>query len=262
MPKIAPPGGVVDWPATEGALGVVGVAPWATLDFCRALYGAVSAQKDWHFPRLLLDINTKIPSRGRHLQLGETDPSGAIAATIDELARQGATIAVVVCNTAHILYERWARNAPIPVLHIIDETVRAALESGAKRATALGSASLAKANLYAHRASALGLSCSNPTADDQAVVDQLIAAIKLTGGLDAPLRQAAGAVLTGLKSGGVDTVIGGCTELSLLESSCAEVGMRFVDSNVALGRAALNRLGLPAGRIEPATSGGGPVSTL
>jgi aspartate racemase len=229
----------------------VGVAPWATLDFCRALYRSVAAKKDWHFPRLLLDINTKIPSRGRHLQLGETDPSETIAATIDELARQGATLAVVVCNTAHILFERWARNPPIPVLHIIDETARHALECGARRATALGSASLAQSGLYEKRAKALGLDCSNPPPAEQGVVDELIAAIKLSGELDISHRQAARDVLAGLKSAGIDTVVAACTELSTLESSCTEAGLQFIDSNVALGRAALNRLGLPAGLILP-----------
>src|SRR5690348_692419 len=144
MPRILPPGGEVDWPQDEGVLGVVGVAPWATLDFARALYRQVNARKDWHYPRVLLDINTKLPSRGRHLQLGETDPSEAIAATIDELARQGATLAVVVCNTAHILFDRWSRNAPIPILHIIEETVRAAQGAGACKVVALASASLAQ----------------------------------------------------------------------------------------------------------------------
>jgi aspartate racemase len=251
MPRIAPPGGVVDWPANEGTLGVVGVAPWSTLEFCRALYREISVTKDWHFPRVLLDINTKIPSRGRHFQLGETDPSEAIAATIEELARQGATVAVVVCNTVHILYDRWARNAPIPILHIIDETVRYALACGARHAIAFGSASLAQSDLYPERARALGLACSNPGSVDQPVVDGFIAAVKLTGGLDAEQRQAASGLLAKLKSAGIDTVIGGCTELSALESSCVEAGLKFIDSNVALGRAALACLGLPPGRILP-----------
>jgi aspartate racemase len=251
VPNIAPPGGVVDWPADEGTLGVVGVAPWSTIEFCRALYGEIRVTKDWHYPRVLLDINTKIPSRGRHFQLGETDPSDAIAATIAELASQGATLAVVTCNTVHILYERWARNAPIPVLHIIDETARYALSRGARRAAALGSVSLAQSNLYTERAKALGLDCENPAPADQIIVDELIAAIKLSGGLDDSQRQAARRLLAGLKAAGIDTVIGGCTELSALENSCSEAGLRFIDSNVALGRAALSRMGLPAGRIVP-----------
>ncbi len=249
MPRIAPPGGEVDWPEKEGTLGVVGVAPWATLDFCRALYREIGASKDWHFPRVLLDINTKIPSRGRHLQLGEADPSDAIAATIAELAGQGATVAVVVCNTAHILFERWARAAPIPVLHIIEETIGYARRSGAQRISALVSASLAAHDLYGERARAQGLHCSNPESADQRLVGELIEAIKMAGALSVPQRQAVRELLAGMKSAGIDTVVAGCTELSVIESACAEAGLRFIDSNVALGRAALSRLGLPAGRV-------------
>ena len=82
MPIIRPPGGDVNWPEDEGTLGIVGVAPWATINFCKLLYGLIKAEKDWHYPRIIADINTKIPSRGRYFQLGETDPSPAIAMTI------------------------------------------------------------------------------------------------------------------------------------------------------------------------------------
>jgi aspartate racemase len=250
MPRILPPGGVVDWPAAEGTLGVVGVAPWATLDFCRALYAQVNASKDWHYPRLLLDINTKLPSRGRHLQLGETDPSPAIAATIDELARQGATLVVVVCNTAHLLFERWANHSSIPLLHIIEETTRHAGERGARHIAALASASLAEHDLYGERARQHGLSSARLESGDQALVNQFIEAIKVSGQLDTAQLAAAGHLLGKLRSAGVDTVIAGCTELSVLQVPSVEAGLRFVDSNAALARAALTRLGLPAGRIR------------
>jgi aspartate racemase len=251
MPRIEPPGGPVDWPAGEGALGVVGVAPWATVEFCRALYQAVGATKDWHYPRVLLDINCKLPSRGRHLQLGETDPSEAIAATIEELARQGATLAVVVCNTAHILFERWARNSSIPVLHIIEETTRRAIELKARRVAALVSASLADYDLYGQRARTYGLSCVRLEPGDQAIVNELIAAIKVAGSPGAAGAQAARSLLERLKARGVDTIIAGCTELSLLDAVCNDLSLRFVDSNAALARAALSRLGLPTGLILP-----------
>jgi aspartate racemase len=102
MPKIKPLGGEVDWPIDEGTLGIVGVAPWATLEFCKVLYTRVLATKDWHYPRVIVDINTKLPSRGRYFQLGETDPSPAIKESISELHLQGATVVVVPCNTAHV----------------------------------------------------------------------------------------------------------------------------------------------------------------
>ncbi|HKU88633.1 MAG TPA: amino acid racemase [Steroidobacteraceae bacterium] len=251
MPRILPPGGAVDWPADEGVLGVVGVAPWATLDFARALYRQVDASKDWHYPRLLLDINTKLPSRGRHLQLGETDPSPAIAATIEELARQGATLAVVVCNTAHILFERWAAGSPIPLLHIIEETTRHAGDCGARNIAALASASLAEHDLYGKSAGRRGIGSTRIDATDQALVNRFIEAIKVSGKLDAEQLRDAGSLLVKLRAREVDTVVAGCTELSVLESTAREAGLRFVDSNAALARAALIRLGVSAEKLRP-----------
>lgn len=248
MPEIAPPGGAVDWPSDEGAIGVVGVAPWATLDFCRALYAEIHAAKDWHFPRVLLDINTKIPSRGRHLQLGETDPSPAIAATIRELAAQGATVAVVVCNTAHILYDRWATGSPVPVPHIVQETVALAAQQGGRRVTPLVSSSLAEHDLYGREVELAHLECRRLSSEHQRVVSHLIEVIKVQGALDPARQEDAQRLLSALRQDGVDTVLAGCTELSSLAPLCAAVGLKVVDSNVALARAALAQLRLPSDR--------------
>jgi len=248
MPRILPPGGEVDWPREEGTLGVVGVAPWATVEFLRALYGQVRATKDWHYPRVLLDANSKIPSRGRHLQLGETDPSGAIAATIAELAAQGATVAVVLCNTAHLLFERWSRGAPIPVLHIVDETVAIAASQGARSAVAFTSSSLAQSDLYGRMAAGRGFRCARPTPPEQKLVDEIIASVKVSGSFERGQADRLGAVLARLSAEEVDTVIAGCTELTGIASLCDDAALRVVDSNVALARAALGRLNLSSER--------------
>ncbi len=250
MPVIPPPGGEVDWPASEGTLGVVGVAPWATLEFCRELYERVRASKDWHFPRVLIDVNTKIPSRGRHLQLGEADPSEAIAATIRQLAAEGATVAVVICNTAHILYERWATGSPVPVLDIIEETIVAAGASGAACVAPLVSASLADRDLYGLRARARGLSCRALPAGGQQLVERLIESVKVSGSFGRAGETDLRALLGELAASGVDTVVAGCTELSGVRRIAASAGLRFVDSNAALAEAALRRLRMPPDRIR------------
>ena len=216
------------------------MAPWATLEFCKALYGQCRAEKDWHFPRVLLDINTKIPSRGRHLELDEINPSKFIAQTIKELAGQGATVAVVACNTAHILYEQWSKHAPIPVLHIIEETIHFALDSGAMKVAPLVSSSLSRADLYGKQADALGVACYRLKPELQEIVSSLIETIKTSGSIQD--QAALDTLWLRLKAMNVDTVVAGCTELSILEPSCLSAGMRFVDSNYALARAALRRI--------------------
>jgi aspartate racemase len=238
MPKITPPGGDVAWPEDEGILGVVGVAPWATLQFCQIFYSLIDARKDWHYPRVLLDINTKLPSRGRHLQLGERDPSPFIAETIAELAANGATVAVVACNTAHILFDRWAVDAPIPVINIIDAVIGAAKVQGAIKVATLASGSLAAYDLYNRCAEEAGLTCCRLSAEYQAWVSSFIEQVKVGGELSGEGLAKLDLLIDYLKGQGIDTVLLGCTELSVLGPRMRVSGFTVIDSNLALAEAA------------------------
>lgn len=242
MPRIEPVDDMVSWPQNEGVLGVVGVAPWATIEFCRAFYALIQAEKDWNYPRVLLDINTKLPSRGRHLQLGERDPSPYIAETISELAANGATVAVVVCNTAHILYERWFRNSPIPIINIMDAVIAQAQRHQARHVVTLTSNSLAEYDLYGRKAEAAGLSCHRLNPHYQAFVGNFIEQVKKRGRLADEGQMELKQLLTYLKTQPIDTVLLGCTELSVLRDALQKQGYVVIDSNEALAQASYDAI--------------------
>lgn len=239
MPTVLPVDDAVGWPPDEGVIGVVGVAPWATLDFLRALYRMVPARKDWHYPRVLCDINCKLPSRGRHLELGERDPSPFIAETIGELAAMGATVVVVPCNTAHILYDRWALNAPVAVPSIVDATVTAIRAQGARRIAVFASEAIACRDLYGKALRAAGLEPVKMDAKGQALVSMAIAEVKVRSELSADILHRIDDLLQQLTSGGMDGAILGCTELAGLEARCRELFGAVAESNAALAVAAL-----------------------
>lgn len=239
MPHMEPPGGAVDWPRGEGTLGVVGVAPWATLDFLRAFYGRINAAKDWHYPRVIADVNTKLPSRGRHLELGEADPSPYIASTLAELARQGATVAVVPCNTAHLLHDRWAAGSPLPVPHIVRETAAALAAAGARRVVAFGSASLRRQGLYERCLDEAGLLPQALGDGQAALVAQAIEDVKQRGTVGAALQARLVDLLQALGRDRIDGVALGCTELASLVPLCQAAGLAVAESNDCLAAAAL-----------------------
>lgn len=236
---VVPPGGDVDWPAEEGTIGVVGVAPWATHDFLGKLYELVPARKDWEFPRVIVDANAKIPSRGRHLDLGERDPSPFIAGTIAELARQGATVAVVPCNTAHLLYERWGADLPIHTPHIWRASIGACASD---RVAALGSAALAHRRAYETLLEARGATVVD-TSDLQDTVSGLIENAKLHGGRRHSDRMAFATLLDSIRVRGAGSVILGCTELPMLIDGDLD-DLQVVDSSRELARAALREAGV------------------
>ncbi len=239
MPTIQPPGGAVDWPRNEGVLGVVGVAPWATLDFLQAFYERVKAAKDWHYPRVIADINTKLPSRGRHLELGETDPSPLIAQTIDELAAQGATVVVVPCNTAHLLYPRWAGRAPVVVPHIVEATVARVQRAGATRVAAFTSASLRRHGLFEAHLRDAGLQPVDVGDSLAALVSAAIDEVKREARITPATQAAIDLGLQGLREAGVDGLVLGCTELAALQPAARAAGLVVAESNAALAEAAL-----------------------
>lgn len=244
MPNIVPPGGEVDWPKDEGTLGVVGVAPWATMEFCRVFYAGIQARKDWHYPRVLLDINTKLPSRGRHLELGETDPSPYIAQTIAELAQRGATVVVVPCNTAHILFSRWSAGAQVHLPNIIEETVKAGLVAGGKRIVTLSSTGLARAGIYAQTITACGAEPIGLGAQEQQRVSDAIESVKQHGGIREAIRTPLLAMAKAWHQEGADTILLGCTELTELKPVLQQIGFIVVDSNEALASAAAAKMHL------------------
>lgn len=239
MPNIAPRSGPTGWSADELVIGVVGVAPWATMDFCRALYSLVDATRDWHFPRLLIDANSKIPSRGRYFDLGEADPSPDIRETIEELARAGAGVVVVPCNTAHLLYDRWARDVSVAVPHIVRATAARARAVGAKVVAGLQSANLRAHGAYRIEVETAGLGwieCDDVTAS---TVAGLIERIKVRGEPGPEERSEFSTLSAELAARGADTILLGCTELSAFAPDARARGLGVIDSNVELARAAL-----------------------
>jgi aspartate racemase len=250
MPIVKPPGGEVDWSKDEGVLGIVGVAPWATIEFCRVFYERIRATKDWHYPRVIADINTKLPSRGRYFQLGEADPSPFIAMTIRELHEQGATVVVVPCNTAHILYENWSKDAPVLVMHIVRETLDLAKHAGVKSFTPLTSDSMALYDLYGKLAVDFGLKCHRLTTDEQNLISSMIGEVKINGAITPASLNKFSDLLINLKKTGVEALILGCTELTSLMSRIKNNELIAIDSNMALALAALKALNLPEHLID------------
>ncbi|MCM2455915.1 aspartate/glutamate racemase family protein [Rhizobium sp. CG4] len=238
MAKILPLGGDVDWPEDEGVLGVVGVAPWATIEFLRAFYALVPATKDWHFPRVITDTNTKLPSRGRYFQLGERDPSPYIAENIRELADLGATVIVLPCNTAHLLYDRWAVNAAVPVPNIVEETVALAHHEQAKLVTPFTSTSLADFDLYGAVIEKQGMACHRLSPEDQSLVSQLLEEVKVHSVVGGANLERLDRLCSKLRLSGVDTILLGCTELTSLMPRFAKHGLKVFDSNQALAGSA------------------------
>jgi aspartate racemase len=185
-----------------------------------------------------VDYNSKIPSRGRFLELGEADPSPFISATIQELSEAGASVAVVPCNTAHIFFESWSSNSNIPVINIIEATSRKAKLEGMTRVIVLSSKNLSFSGTYSKYLARVQIEHELVTDEFQQIVDRTIGLVKL-GEVDG--QEAQDSILrliSYIRSKSVSGIILGCTELGVFVSWFREAGIRVVDSGLALAEAA------------------------
>jgi aspartate racemase len=221
------------WNAAEGVIGVLGVAPAATADFYRRVTALIPARKDWEHVRVLIDSNPKLPSRGRHLELGEADPTPFMRAGIAGLASLGATIVAVPCNTAHILYDLYAASAPVPVPNMVELAVERLVEISAgplQRVAVLGSRLTVAHDLYGRALRPRGSDCLEMS-PWQGEVSALIELVKQGHVPEAENRWRSLIA----RCDAADAFVIACTELSSL--SAPEWGERpVVDASDALAR--------------------------
>lgn len=231
----------VKWNQDEKIIGVVGVAPAATADFYNKIIQLTPVRKDWEHVQVIIDSNPKIPSRGRHLELNETDPVPFIRDSMKKLHHMGASIIAVPCNTAHILYERYAIDLPMVVPNMIRVTVEAAINTIGKvprSAAVFASRMTQQHRLYEKMLQECGGDILD-TAAHQTEVSALIEEVKQGKPLGA-LQTRFQKTLSAYPQ--ADVIILGCTELSLLAHGAFE-NIPIIDSNIALAQACLSLSG-------------------
>lgn len=236
-----PTGVKPDYNRSEPVLGVLGLAPYATIDFLRKLTDETPARKDWEHVRILLDSNTKIPSRGRALELGEQDPSPYMREAILDLHAAGAAFVVIPCNTAHCFYDSVVEDLGVTVLHIIEETARyvARQSPGVQAVGLLASRSTVKHKLYEKAFEPLGVRVITlPELQD--TVSDVIEQVKI-GNDGRESRERTRTCADKLVGQGAEAIVLGCTEISLVLDE-GELPVPVHDANRILAKVALRRI--------------------
>ena len=142
---------------TDKTLGVLGgMGPAATADFLKILAKKAPASTDQEHPRTIIYNYTKIPDRTTYLLGKGPDPRPLLREGLETLIGWGVDYLCVTCNTAHYFIDEIRSELSVPVIHIIDETIRKARTlspSGAWLTATLGTM---KTGLYQRHAADSG----------------------------------------------------------------------------------------------------------
>lgn len=240
----------------ESFLGVIGgVGPGATAVFMDILVRATAAAGDQEHINALVAQHPAIPDRTAHIldPAHHEDPGPFLARDARFLESAGAEFLVLPCNTAHHYAQQVERAIHIPLVSIVDVTVREVCARLAqtqanggpqhpRKAAILATEGNVKARVYQEVLEAQGIEALVPSAAQQAVVNAVIYE-QVKAGKPADVH-ALRALVDDLAAAGAGAVIFGCTELSLVfDKEQMHTDERIVDSLRELARATVARSG-------------------
>lgn len=203
---------------SDKLLGILGgLGPLATVYFMDLIVKMTQAKKDQDHISMIVLNHAAIPDRTEFI-LDNTKPN-PLPMMVDDakkLQAAGADYVVMPCNTAHFFYEQIQKNIDIPMLNIIEETVRYATEHNrnVKKLGILATKGTISAGAYQNMCEKFGIDWAVPSLNDEQslmniIYNQVKAGKKVN--IDEFLR-----IVENMKADGCDAVVLGCTELSVI----------------------------------------------
>lgn len=203
---------------SDRLLGILGgLGPLATVYFMDLIVKLTEAQKDQDHISMIVLNHAAIPDRTEFI-LDNTKPNPLPMMVEDakKLQAAGADYVVMPCNTAHFFYEQIQKNIDIPMLNIIEETVRYATErnKNIKKLGILATKGTISAGAYQHMCEKFGVDNAVPSLhDEQSLMNIIYNQVK--AGKDVNIKEFL-RIIENMRSDGCDAVVLGCTELSVI----------------------------------------------
>ena len=214
---------------TIGILG--GMGPYATLDLYQKILNINMTEKDWQHPRILIDSNTKIPSRTRAIIYNEKSPENAMLESINNLGKCGADFVVIACNSAHYFLPKIKPD--IPVISIIDIALSTVLENmpKIKKVGLLAATVTMSKKLYYKVFSEKGIEIITIPSEQDTIMS-LVEKVKTNTHTNKD-KEVLDNVIKELIKRGSESIVLGCTELPLLFSNQFSIPVYDINNMVA-----------------------------
>lgn len=229
------------------AVGVIGgVGPMATVYYMQRVIEMTKAGCDQEHINMLVFNDCDIPDRTAFIT--EKSPDNPLPVMVEDAKRleaAGCEFVVIPCNTAHYFYDELEQAVEIPVVNIVEETIRYAkarvqdLSCVGIMATT-GTIVTGTYQKYAERA---GLSFAVPDENEQNLLMQIIYD-GVKAGKPVP-RADYDRVANHLRAKGAQCLILGCTELSVLKRDLPINDPDVLDSIDVLASETVRRSGKP-----------------
>jgi len=203
---------------TIGILG--GMGPEATAHFLGLIVKNTLAAKDQdHVPVIVSNI-PQIPDRTEAILRGGPSPLPLLVRGVKILAEAGVDFAVIPCVSAHFFHSDLAARSPIPVVNLLEETVREVRKKHPrmKKIGLIATTGTVRSGIVHGVFGPAGIEVLTPDARGQRrVMTAIYGKNGIKAGVTAgPARKVIREVAAALVGRGVQGVLAGCTEVPLV----------------------------------------------
>ncbi len=160
-------------------LGVLGgMGPAAAAEFLRQLAARCPASTDQEHPVVYMIGDSEIPDRGTAIFGQGESPLPKLKQDLLQLCSMGADVLAVPCNTAHYFINQFKDELPVPLVHIVEETVLAAQRLSPEGAWMLSTKGTRACGLYQECAARHGFTLYIPDERRSDMAQQVITYVK------------------------------------------------------------------------------------
>lgn len=226
----------------EKIIGILGgMGPEATIDLFYKIIKFSPAEKDQDHLRIIIDNNPKIPDRTAAILGKGKDPVPALQETARNLEKAGADFIVIPCNTAHYFLSSIQKSVKIPILNMIEETVKETQKknSSIKKVGLLASIGIYRTKTYHQHFKKFNIEVISPEEKDKEEVMKVIYAVK-AGDLSNGIKWNILKIAQKLIAKGAEALITGCTEVPLILKE-GDVSVPIIDPTQVLAKVAVQK---------------------
>jgi len=226
--------------ATVGILG--GMGPLATVIFNGMLINAQAVECEQEYLDVLVYNKATLPDRTEFI-LGKSgvSPEEGLVHSAKTLEGAGADFIAIPCMTAHYFYDAIAAAVNIPVINAVEEVARGVAAQDFNKVGLLATDGTLHARIFHDVLQKYGIEVITPEPEEQENLMNIVYKIKQGMNIDGNTFDV---LKESLFHRGVDAVILGCTELSLITgalvyeqvdamATLARVVLRFAEAGVS-----------------------------
>lgn len=224
-------------------LGVIGgLGPMATAFFMQMVVEMTEAAADQEHIEMIIYNCPSIPDRTSYI-VGKSNenPEKSMADIGKKLADSGAEVLAIPCITAHYFYEELSGEIPVPIIHLIEETVKYLEEQKINVVGLMATDGTVKSGLFQKALQAKGIKVVLPQEESQKDVMHLIYQnVKAAKPIEMNRFEQVSAEL---RENGSQVILLGCTELSMIRRD-EQIGSGYLDVMQVLAKCAVERCGI------------------